>query len=287
MKTSLSYLPQIKQEQILQVVDIIKEVAKPEKIVLFGSYATGKYVEDTYIEDGVRYEYISDYDFLIVSKTEDEKEFVIKDRIVNRTRNLFKTPVNTIIHSLEYVNEGLEIGQYFFTDIVNDGILVFESNDTPFSNPRQLSDVEKKQIAQRYFDTWFNSGKALFKTVKFNFDEGEYNLAAFLLHQTAERFYNTMLLVFTGYKPKTHNLDILRQYTKPLSKDVFAVFPYPSNDKEEDHLFDLLKKGYIDARYKDDYVITKEELEKLIQKINRLQNVVQMNCDTKIKSFDI
>lgn len=48
MKTSLSHLPQIKQEQILQIVEIIKEVAAPEKIILFGSYALGKYVDDNY-----------------------------------------------------------------------------------------------------------------------------------------------------------------------------------------------------------------------------------------------
>ena len=39
MKTSLSYLLPLKQEQILQVVDIIKKVANPEKIILFGSYS--------------------------------------------------------------------------------------------------------------------------------------------------------------------------------------------------------------------------------------------------------
>ena len=60
MKTSLSYLPQVKQEQILQVVDIIKEVANPEKIILFGSYATGSWVEDRYFENGTLYEYVSD-----------------------------------------------------------------------------------------------------------------------------------------------------------------------------------------------------------------------------------
>lgn len=30
MKTSLSHLPQVKQEQILQIVEIIKEVTAPE-----------------------------------------------------------------------------------------------------------------------------------------------------------------------------------------------------------------------------------------------------------------
>lgn len=41
MKTSLSHLPEIKQKQILQIAEVIKEVAAPEKIVLLGSYAKG------------------------------------------------------------------------------------------------------------------------------------------------------------------------------------------------------------------------------------------------------
>lgn len=287
MKTSLSYLPQIKQDQILQVVDIIKEVAHPEKIILFGSYATGKYVEDSYLEEGIRYEYISDFDFLIVSKASDEKEFVLKDKIINRTRNLFKTPVNPIIHSLEYVNEGLAIGQYFFSDIIKEGILLWEINRIPFSNPRELSQEEKIQIAQRYFDQWFKNGNALLNSSVFNIDQNELNLAAFELHQAAECLYNTVLLVFTGYKPKTHNLDILRQYSKHLSREIYLIFPFPTEDATETHLFNLLKKGYIDARYKNDYRITKDETLLLVNKISQMKIVVKDACLEKIKSFSI
>ena len=80
-------------------------------------------------------------------------------------------------------------------------------------------------------------------------------MAAFLLHQAAENFYYTVLLVFTGYKSKTHNLRKLRKQAKYLSEKLFLVFPIENNKKEK-HLFDLLKRGYIDARYRSDYIIT-------------------------------
>lgn len=64
MKTSLANLPEFKQREINQVVAIIQEVVNPEMIILFGSYAKGTYVEHSYTaKDGIRYEYISDYDF--------------------------------------------------------------------------------------------------------------------------------------------------------------------------------------------------------------------------------
>ncbi|HMJ48244.1 MAG TPA: HEPN domain-containing protein [Ferruginibacter sp.] len=290
MKTSLSYLPQLKQDQILQVVEIIKEVAKPEKIILFGSYATGTWVEDKYIEDGTRFEYISDYDFLIITSITDEKEYLLKDKIVNRTRNLFKTPVNPIIHSLQYINEGLGIGQYFFSDIINEGVLLYDYNAIPFSTPRELTNDEKKEIAQSYFDKWFTSASNFlnFSIDAFNsliIENKPLNDAAFLLHQTCERLYNTILLVFTGYKPKTHNIDILRQYSKHLSEDVFKIFPFPIDNKFEAHLFDLLKRGYIDARYKDDYIISEEEFNILLSRIKNMKEIVERISIEKISSF--
>jgi uncharacterized protein len=111
------------------------------------------------------------------------------------------------------------------------------------------------------------------------------NEAAFLLHQATERFYNTTLLVFTGYKPKTHSLEKLRQYAKPYSKDLLEIFPQPTRDKTESHLFDLLKRGYIDARYKNDYFITEEELNALIEKVRTMQEVAEKICRQKIAAF--
>lgn len=291
MKTSLSHLPQTKQEQILQIVEIIKEVAAPEKIILFGSYATGNWVEDKYIERGIKYEYKSDYDFLVVTKNNSEKEYVLQDKIINRCRSRYQTPVTPIIHDIDYVNEGLEIGQYFFTDIVEEGIILYDSNIVKFAKARELSKEEMKEIAERYFSQWFRTATNFLNYSNYAFEKSlkenePLNDAAFLLHQATERFYNTVLLVFTSYKPKTHNLDKLRHYVKPLSIELFSLFPFPIEDKQENHLFDLLMRGYIDARYKDDYMITKEEFNILLNRLQRMQEIVGRICKDKIASFD-
>lgn len=285
LKTSLSYLPQIKQDQILQVMAIIKEVANPAKIILFGSYATGSWVEDRYFENGTLYEYISDYDFLIITKDGTEKEFVVIDKIINRTENLFKNPVNVIMHDIKYVNEGLEIGQYFFTDIIKEGVILFDTNQDEFANPRELSNLEKANISRDYFNTWFVDAVDFMDAILLYQKKEKYRKAAFLLHQAAEHFYNCVLLVFTGYKPKTHNLDKLRHYAKQHSQQLFLIFPFPVQKNEEYHLFNLLKRGYIDARYKSDYIITSEEVQKLVEKINEMQGVVEKICLEKINSF--
>jgi len=284
MKSSLSHLPEIKQQQIFQITEIIKEVAKPEKVILFGSYAMGKQVEHRYKgSDGIVYEYISDYDFLVVTKNSSLKAYELDDEITTRAEKI-EPALNIEIHDIDYINEGLEFGQYFFSDIVKEGILLYDSGLVHFTEPKELTPVEEKIISQRYFDIWFERGTGFLKGAGFYLSQKELKIAAFTMHQVAESFYYTALLVFTGYKPKTHNLKKLRKQSKNLSEELFLVFPVEKN-KNEKHLFDLLKRGYIDARYRIDYFITEEELEGLIERVRKMQNIVDEICRKKIASF--
>ncbi|OIR01328.1 HEPN domain protein [mine drainage metagenome] len=285
MKTSLNFLPREKRQQILDIVAIIKEVVAPEKIILFGSYAKGKYVQHRYTgKDGIFYEYVSDFDFLVVTKNNTVKEYELEDIVNSRTQH-FRQPVNLQIHEIDYINEGLEFGQYFFTDIVNEGVLLYDTDIVHFAEPKELTPEEEKEIAQRYFDIWFKSGSGFLNTVSFNLKENEYKIGAFILHQATESFYYTTLLVFTGYKPKTHNLLKLRKQAKHLSEEIFLLFAVETS-KNEKYLFDLLKRGYVDARYKDDYIITREELSLLLERIHQMKIMVEKICMEKIKSIN-
>ncbi len=248
-------------------------------IILFGSYAKGNYVEHRYTgKDGILYEYISDYDFLVVTKKNNIKEYELDDLVMSRTHQ-FKPPINLQVHEIEYINQGLEFGQYFFADIIKEGILLYDTNDVHFVSPRILSSQELKEISKQYFQTWYNSATNFlgFSTdafVKLKSENKPLNDIAFLLHQAAEKFYYTTLLVFTGYKPKTHNLLKLRKQAKQLSEELFLIFPIETN-KFEKNLFDLLKRGYIDARYKDDYSITEDEVVKLLERITQMKNIIE------------
>ena len=282
MKTSISHLPENKQQELQRVTKLIVETVDPEKIILFGSHATGTWVEDVYTEGHITYEYISDYDLLVVTKMGERKtDYEITDQIENRLR--FRTPVTVITHDIEYVNKQLSEGQYFFTDIAKEGIMLYDAETVPLAERRELNSKEIKERAQKDFDKWYNSAEAFLKSVSFNLNEKQLNIAAFELHQAAERTYNALILVFTGYKPKTHNLDKLGRLSKRFSKDVATVFP--RNTPHEEHLFNLLLKGYIDARYKDDYLITEDELNELISRVKKLQECVKKQCFEKISSF--
>lgn len=124
-------------------------------VVLFGSYAKGIYVENRYAaEGGPIYEYISDYDFLVVTKENPEKAYHWENLILNRLEKI-KPPINLEIHQESYINKGLELGEYFFIDIIREGVTLTDNGTVTFTEPRILTNTEKQEKAERYFQTWF------------------------------------------------------------------------------------------------------------------------------------
>jgi len=281
----LSHLPEEKQKEILAAVEIIKEEANPEKIILFGSHATGKWVDSSYVEDGIKLSYISDYDFLVVLPDDNkQEEGQIVSHIENRC-NDFHGIVSPIAHTIGYINHGLSFGQFFFMRIIDEGILLHDSGNTEFVKPKVLTPEEEREKAQGYFDIWFPRGQGFLKGAHFYLSIDDHRLCAFSLHQAAENFYATALLVFEGYKPTMHGLQKMRNYSKHLSEELYTLFLTPPQDAHETHLFDLLKKGYIEARYKPNYNITREECEELIAKLTRMEEIVQRICTEKIQKI--
>ena len=65
----------------------------------------------------------------------------------------------------------------------------------------------------------------------------------------------------------------------------FNVFPRETS--EDKRLFQLLKKAYVDARYKmDEYVITATELTYLAEKVTLLKQLTETVCQEKIGEIE-
>lgn len=150
------------------------------KIVLYGSYARGDWVEDPI--GG----YFSDYDILVVvnderltdvvdywAKAEDHlmRSVLIEKRIGAR--------VSLIVHSLQDVNEQLQRGRPFFIDIIEQGIVLYEAPDVAFDQPRPLSPEAAQNEARANFDMWFPKAQTALKGARFYIAECDNNDAAF------------------------------------------------------------------------------------------------------------
>ena len=77
------------------------------------------------------------------------------------------------------------------------------------AQPRELSNDERKRIAEEDYEHWFESAGRFYDCHEYALGRNDLNESAFLLHQTTERFYAAFLLVHTGYKPKFHDIEKL------------------------------------------------------------------------------
>lgn len=284
----LSHLPQTKQDELSLLTDTLSDMKGVEMVILFGSYARGEWVEDLYQEKGTTYEYRSDFDLLVVQTHDDlQQRFRIEDKIKELLVNTgkVKTPISLIFHGIKPLNAALSAGNYFFKDIKQEGITLYNSEKFNLVTPKKLNPEQYQQKAQEHFDKWFKSANGFLKQFNYALKDEEFNIAAFQLHQATERYYTTILLVFTDYRPKDHNLESLG--TKAEQCDPrFAVFPKATN--EDKRLFELLKKAYIDARYKmDEYSITAQDLQALVGYVEKLKGLTEEVCGERIESLSL
>ena len=283
---ALQKLPLTKREELKHLTDILSASKEVEMVILFGSYARGEHVEDAYVEKGILYEYKSDYDLLVVTRHDDLKANLKLETKVNATlrdTGRVKTPISLIFHSGKHLNQALREGSYFFQDIKKEGIVLYDTGKMNLQNPKKLTAEEARQKAQGYFDQWFTGANEFLEGYKFYLSRNSYHLAAFQLHQATERYYTTILLVYTDYRPKEHDLERLNLRVKNCDPR-FGVFPQGTD--EEKRLFELLRRAYVDARYKmEEYSISKGELDYLAEKVEVLKEVVQKLCGERIREI--
>jgi predicted nucleotidyltransferase/HEPN domain-containing protein len=299
MKSSLDHLPEAKRGELARVVEILfsefedaivggtmphKRQARILKIVLFGSYARGDWVNDP---DGG---YVSDYDLLVVvnhekltevleywAKAEDHlmREYAIAHRLT--------APVNFIVHTLTDVNKKLKKGRPFFVDVASDGIVLHEAPDSAFERPELLPPTEAFQEALGYLEYWLPMSAHAMQLAEASVANGVQRDAAFMLHQSAERAYHCVLLVLTLYSPKSHKLNFLRSQCE--QHDARLAAAWPRETKFQQRCFELLRRAYVDARYSPHYKISAEELAWLAERIAVLQDIVRAVCEEHLAAL--
>ncbi|WP_350173583.1 HEPN domain-containing protein [Hyphomonas sp.] len=295
MRSDLDHLPQGKQRELQRVTEILFEeftdamkcASSPKKkegrilkIVLFGSYARGTWVDEPHTAKG----YVSDYDLLIVVNQQSVVDFATywyraEDRLMRDAG--IKTPVNFIVHTMDEVNNALAQGQYFFSDIIREGIALYDlKGSTPFITPQPQTPEEALATAVTHFEQRMEGVQSALEFYTFGLNGGRYNDASFMLHQAVERLYACLLLVETNYSPSTHSIKFLRSLAEQIDPELIAV--WPRETKHDRRLFELLKRAYVDARYSEHYAVTAEELVWLGERAEILRTLVETRSREKI-----
>ena len=295
MRDTLDHLPKSTQRELAHVVRVLfeefdaahattttkwKKQGRIAKLVLYGSYARGDWVDDPV--GG----YASDYDILIVVNDERLADFefwsAAEDRLMRDTTitKSLSAPVSLIVHSLTDVNQQLEKGRPFFVDIVRQGIALYDAEGFCFTAPRDLPAEEALSEAKAYFDEWFPSASLFRETAAFAAERGGSKEAAFILHQAAERLYHCTLLVLTLYSPKSHRINFLRSHCEEIAPELIAA--WPREDRFSRRCFELLRLAYVNAGYSPEYRLTDEEIGWIAEHVGQLEMLVRQVCEGRL-----
>lgn len=304
VKRDLNHLPAAKREELAHVVEVLQaSLAKALetrravdlrfgrilKIILFGSYARGDWVEDPVGR------YYSDFDLLVVVSDEkltdtwefwEDAESQLLSDLASGQR--LRTPVSFIVHSLDDVNHQLERGRYFWVDVMREGVLLVDTPGVEFAPVQPMPVDVALAEAEAFYEEAMHFVERHLTVYRVQAQQGAVDArwrkdAAFTLHQTAEHLYHALLMVFTLYVPKSHNLVFLRKRTDAFDGRLRDI--WPGRTKFERRCFELLRAAYVKARYSRHYKVSDEELAWMAERIEVLRDVVSVACSRRLEEM--
>lgn len=302
MKADLDHLPEKQQGELARVRAILlnefeaaikqgaggtsewRKGGQVLKIILFGSYARNDWVDQP--DNG----YLSDFDLLVIvshPKLTDIAHYwwVAEDKIL-RDPGVGRT-VNIIVHTLAEVNQGLSRGEYFWTDIHRDGVVLYDLPGHPLAEPKPPTKAEALEMAGQNFeaksaeiDVWLQNAEDVLKRGS---DLVRRKNAAFQLHQAVEAAYACFLLVHTFYFPRSHNIKFLRSLAEDSEKSLAAAWPREA--RTDRRRFELLKRAYVEARYSDQFDVSEDDLSALAAAAVSLRDLVRTAGQNRIEQL--
>lgn len=297
MRTDINHLPAAKQRELERVVEILfqgfrevtqeatgrRKAARILKVILFGSYARGDWIDAPFDSNN----YTSDYDILVIVNQKEltdragyweETEQRLFD--ASHVEKIIRTPVNFIVHSLQQVNDGLSHGRLIFMEIAKDGIALYQSDDRPLAEPKPKTPEQAYLFAKDYFEDKFPAAMRWFDLAEFAQGKSYLSNAAFLLHQTTETLYKCVLLTLTFYAPRNPNILFLRGMAEGLDRRLFDAWPRGTH--AERAVYQKLKEAYRKGQHSKHFDISPEELDWLRAHIQILGERVHEICTDRI-----
>jgi HEPN domain-containing protein/predicted nucleotidyltransferase len=268
---TIPHLPVVKQRQLCAIVGIIRDMAEVERVILYGSHARGDWVEDP--AGG----FFSDFDIavLVASPALAEDEALWADCQERAREVAGDTPVSLIVHTVDDVRQQLERGSSFFRDVMTEGVALYDAGRVAITVP-ELTPAMHHALAREAFQRYFDHAAQLYRSFERNLAHGSLAIAAFELHQVAETLCKAVLVVFTAYLPKMHDLDELSRRCTRACPNLGPLVPRDASDHRR--LAGLLRAAYVDARYSFAFAVSREDLDALARYVSAFRARAEHAC---------
>ena len=181
--------------------------------------------------------------------------------------------LSTRLRELAYLNEGLRIR---FIDELN-------------GKPEEVFQFNKGLIA--FVQHLNESKKTLCRPILISKEDSATHLALDLCIQIHDGYSETVITFANNINTVeggTHLSGFRSALTRTLNayaRNAKILKDKGPDEQMEEERFKRLRKAYVDARYKKDYKITREDLEYLGARVRELKSLTESACRRKIESF--
>lgn len=256
-----------------RMTDLIRDVFDPAYILLFGSMASGTPHSDTLC-----------YDLLIATHDTPQYNWLAVKRYL-------KTKIPKIGHGAPYLNVYLHpvdlVASQFsplFYLARAEGVLLYCSDRHNFRRPRKTAMFSQAACdAKQYYSTFMALGAEFLEQANIALTENKIRQSAFCAAQAAVYCYRVLFRVYHGFDFDTHDIMILHERMRTLSAELLLVLESDSYDPI--YTLPCLQRFIVKARYDPSFFIHVSELERHLDRVKRMREIVEKLCMRRIALY--
>lgn len=188
-------------------------------------------------------------------------------------------------HSADTLKQNLAQSNFFFTTVLNQGLLLYSANGTLVVAEVATAKPERRLLqAQLYWKHRGNMAKGFLAAAERALEEQHESVSMFLLHQVIEQTCIGLIWVFMGYKSDMHNLRRLLYSCGCFSKKPMLHF---MGTTENDALLSIIMRSYSEARYRESYSLGNKSVYRFFELVESFMELAESMCAEKFIQMGI
>lgn len=266
--------------QIQDFVRLLAQKYQPLQIISFGSQHSFSRHSGCFAPD--RQEAHEQHFLLMVTEGSSRAEHEVQDFANHHYR---QGTVVMLVYGRESVQEAIGANSRFFITVYNRGILLYRQDGIAVLDrvPAFLPEGAAAK-AQKHFDYRWQMAGGFLHAARESMDCGHFNIGTFLLHQVVEQCTAGLIRVFMAYRSDLHSLRrqlLLCNCFSPLPSRFFL-----NGNAEDERLFDILAKSYIQGRYVSSFQVQEDDAARLLLRVSEFLEMAKGMCVKKIGELE-
>ena len=219
-----------------------------------------------------------DHCLLVVTETATRIDYEMQDFANSYYQH---GTITVISHGRQSVIDAVQQNSRFFISVLTYGKLLYSKDGLLDNNPISAFIPTKGAIkAIRHYEHRIPLADGFLMCASECLEKEQFGICAFMLHQAVEQTCICLVRVNIAYRSEFHNLYRLLRLCQCFSEKPFQLF---LSTPEDERLFDVMAKSYSGSRYKDDFTVSRQDAERLYQRVASFLLLAKEICNEKIE----